>query len=90
MAASVNKAYGQIERIYVDAAGCSIRLKNLEPHLIPKGNYFLLQLNHSNYNSLYALVLTAITNGFAIHIRASKDIDPQQESTVMNIVLEFK
>jgi hypothetical protein len=83
-----NKLQGKIIRINADRSGALIALDN-DPNLGPLENHFRLELEHSNYNALYSLALTAAANRLAVTIVAAGDADlsPTIEAQVRNIAV---
>ena len=67
-------ANGKISRIYTHSRGCEIRI---DCH---GDDYFLLEKNHSNYNSLYSLVLIAAINRYDIWLRLGDYNPPEPPS----------
>ncbi len=82
---------GKILEINSARTGTSIELDN-DPKVGPKGNVFLLKLDHSNYNSLFSLVLAAAANRWPITIRIEGDseIDINTDAAIRNIGIGFK
>jgi len=60
---------GKVSLLYPTQNGCYVRLLDLAAKRQPKGNLFLLQLSHKNYNAIYSLVLSAAINRLVISIQ---------------------
>ena len=58
---------GQVTRMFVNASGCHVRLEG-------RGDgYFRLLTSHTNYNAIYALILTAAANRFVLRLRTQEE-----------------
>jgi hypothetical protein len=84
-----NSATGKIAKIYSDSAGCYVRLKDPQPSPSPMDGYFQLRLNHENYPSIYALVLAAAANGWAITIRVKGQIITSEHAVINYVTVDF-
>ena len=59
--------------MYVNDGHCYIGLKGIADP--PKDGLFDLRKSHANYNSLYALVLTAAVQGYQLEIRTIGEVE---------------
>lgn len=86
-----NSVSGKVSRIYSNSAGAYIRLSGIPAADTPKNGYFQLKMNHSNYNALYSLALTAATNRQDLRIRINgQDISPTGDyPTVSYMVVDW-
>jgi transketolase N-terminal domain/subunit len=80
-----NYAKGTLARLYVNAEVCYIELNGaVQAGALPKDHYFILSKNHGNYEAVYSLLLTALANGLVVEIRATTDINPNNNATFGN------
>lgn len=79
---------GKVKRIYshTDATRYWLDI-TLDP--TPLENYFVLQLNHPNYNALYSLALSAAINGYTLTIRTEKDTVKDEPAIVLYMVVDW-
>lgn len=63
---------GRVSVITADRLGAFIELDN-DPQLGPKDNIWRLKLDHTNYNALFSLALTAAANRWPMDIRIEGD-----------------
>ena len=69
-----------IQDIRLDERGALIMLRNLP--VAPKGGYFLLPLAHTNYKSLFSLLLMAFANHSNVTLRVSNPgLDPAKDES---------
>ena len=88
MPSQEKKATGRVTRLYVRNEGTNIRLE-IPDNEQPKEKYFLLELNHPNYNALYSLALSAAVNGYLLLIRTKTDISPDEVATVEYMLVDW-
>ncbi len=78
---------GKIKRLYTFGDGCYIRLEGiLSP---PRSEYFKIDNDQENYNSLYSLALTAAVNRYEILIRTSNVITSTTYGYVSYMVVDW-
>ena len=88
-------ATGKVEIIYPNRDdGVRIRLSGIPAEDTPSDRYFLLEIDHPNYNALYSLALVAAVNRHNLTIRiqgpGDVDIDPSVPSPpVSYMYVEF-
>ena len=82
---------GRVLEINSARTGTSIELDN-DPAVGPKGNVWLLKIDHSNYNALFSLILAAAANRWRITVRIEGDaeIDINTDAAIRNIGVGFK
>ncbi len=87
---------GKIRRLYPHSGGCYIYMPKPPGEYIdddndfdPKFNYFLINISHENYNSLYSLALVAAVNGYKMKIRAYEDFDPEVIAEVSYLTVDW-
>lgn len=85
------RATGKITRLYANRHGTFIQL-DIDPANAPKGEYFRLQSEHTNYNGLYSLALAAAANRWplTIRIKGEDEIDPNLEANIDYLVVDWK
>lgn len=83
--------YGEVARLFVNYAGCYIRLEHVTPEgaVMPKDGYFQLPLGHSNYNALYSLALFASAGRHRLSIRTTADAVPTSAAQISYMVLDW-
>ena len=81
------RAEGHITRMYVNSSGCNLRLDNKEE--VPKDGYFILDLQHPNYNAIYSLLLLAATNGYVVSVRTKQEIGPNAAAEISYVVADW-
>lgn len=75
---------GQISRIYVHSAGCSVRVHGYGDR------YFKLGRSHSNYSPIYAALLSASLTGQQIRLRLGDYNPPEPASSdILYIVADL-
>jgi hypothetical protein len=79
-----NSATSTVKLLYVDEDQCFIELEN--PDVVPLDGYFRLKTTHKNYQSLYALVVSALVNNLTVTIRVDDEISSSSIPTVLYIV----
>ena len=85
--------FGEVERLYVDSAGCYIRLQNAtsspanDP--FPKDGYFQIRSDHANYDSLYSLAMLASSGRHRLQIRTSTAATAAERARVSYLVLDW-
>ena len=82
------RATGKVTRLYVRAERTNVRLE-IPLDEQPQENYFGLELTHPNYNSLYSLALSAAINGYALTIRTTAEISPDEPASVEYMVVDW-
>jgi hypothetical protein len=80
-------ATGRVERLYVNATTCHVRLRDVPVE--PSDNYFRLRLTHHNYSSLYALALASAINDYELTIRAEADIESGRDAVVQYMYVDW-
>ncbi len=78
---------GKISRIYTFGDGCYIRLANISNP--PRSQYFRLDNDQANYQSLYSLALSAAVNRSEITIRTSNKITSTSYGNVSYMVINW-
>ena len=78
---------GLIDRVYTDSDGVFIKLKNASPR--PKDGYFRLLLTHSNYKSLYSLILLAAAHRYPLNVRANSHIVSTKHAEVGYLTVDW-
>ena len=82
-----NKITGKVKRIYLRTSGCFLRIEYEGTQ--PKNSYFFLDKNHTNYNALYSLALTAAVNGYNLHVRAKSEIIASKQAEIDYFVVDW-
>lgn len=88
---AAHRFFGEVQRLYVTRPGLFVRLENVTPtgEPLPKDQYFLLERDHRNYDSLYSLALLAASGRHRLQIRTSRDADPSEHAEVAYMVLDW-
>jgi hypothetical protein len=81
-----NRATGEVERLYVNAGNCYIRLTGVSS---TQDRYFGLRQTHQNYNALYSLALAAAINNYPLTIRTVGEMNPNQIPDVQYLVVDW-
>lgn len=81
--------YGKIARIYVAGEGTYVRLKGGQTAMNPKDGYYLLGISHSNYQSLFALVLACAQQGREIHIRTEDNLNSAGSAVAAYVTVDY-
>jgi len=86
-----NKLGGKITELLVDRGQVNIVLDN-DPTQGPKFNRFVLEQEHTSFNSAYSLLLAAAANRWPVSIRIGGDgeIDANVEATVKRVAVGFR
>jgi len=82
-----HRVTGKVERLYVTAGNCYIRLQGIAD--LPLDRYFELRQSHQNYNALYSLALAAAINRYDLTIRTIGEIDPSRFAGVRYMVVDW-
>jgi len=82
---------GLVDRIYISTPGCFIRLRDTgaTPQDTPMDGYYLITLDHLNYQCLVSLAMLAADSNRRLSIRTNSDITPSEHATVSYFVLDF-
>lgn len=84
----LHKFTGKVKRIYSHTDATRFWLDIiLDPS--PFENYFVLKLDHPNYNALYSLALSAAINGYTLTIRTTADIIKDEPAVVQYMVVDW-
>jgi hypothetical protein len=77
-------AEGKVSRLYVNASACNVRLDTYGDR------YFTLNLSHSNYYSIYSLLVAASVNRYTVLLRLQDYEPPDPPSNIVQyIVLDW-
>ena len=80
---------GKIGMIFPHDKGCYILMKTHSPSTSKPTDAFFLQLDHPNYQSLYALILDAAIKKRSIKFRTTVDIDSTPRPPVMYVTVNY-
>ncbi len=79
---------GQISRLYANYQGAFIRIKYSGTK--PKDDYFFLERDHVNYNSMFSIATVAAVNRYDLIIGVNEDkIDTGTIATVSFVFIDF-
>lgn len=82
-------ASGRIKRIYPHEELTYISLRDLDPSVTPKEEYFLLRRDHPNYNALYSLALVAAVNRYVLQVRTRAEITNVEYGEIAYMVVDW-
>jgi hypothetical protein len=81
---SCENVQGKVSRLYVNAPACNIRLDTYGDR------YFILNLPHQNYHSIYSLLVAAAVNRYTVLLRLEDYEPPDPPSNIVQyIVLDW-
>jgi hypothetical protein len=91
--ATIPQRSGKVTRLYVTRSKSNEGITNIRLDIPdaeqPKEGYFQLLQRHPNYDALYALALTAATNGYELRIRTEDDITPNEYAVVLYMTVDW-
>lgn len=91
--AEIPQRIGKVSRLFVTRSPENEGITNIRLDIPeaeqPKDSYFKLFQRHPNYNALYALALTAATNGYELRVRTDDPITPDTFAVVRYMTVDW-